>query len=428
MALFSIIFIFFFTIFLGMPIAFSLGLTGLVTIFIVGDVSFILAPRIMWVSIARFPLLAISLFIFAGEVMNGAGITTRLLNFADALVGHVVGGLAHVNVIASMFFAGITGAASSDVACLGPLEIEMMTKAGYPRDYSTAITVSSALLGPIIPPSLPMVILGISANMSIGALFIAGYLPGILIALGLMFVAYLQAKKRNYPHREKRATIKEMLKATWQAIIPLMMPVIVMGGILGGIFTPTEAAAVACVYGVIVGLFIIKTLTFKQLPRLLLNAAEMAAMVQIILAMSGILGWTITVMRIAEKITSFFLSVTTVPVLLLLLINILLLIVGMIMEPGVSIVILVPMLFPLIKTIGIHPLHFGIILIVNLVIGLSTPPVGSALFIGSAVGKVPIERLTKALLPYYGILIVVLLLITYIPAISLTLPRLFGFI
>lgn len=428
MELFYVIFTFFFTIILGMPVAFSLGLTGLAAIFFLEDVSFILAPRIMWFSIARFPLLAISLFMFAGELMNASGITTRLLKFADALVGHIIGGLAHANVIASMLFAGITGAASSDVACLGPIEIEMMTKQGYDRDFSTAITVASALIGPIIPPSLPMIILGISANISIGALFVAGYLPGILLGLGLMFLAYFQAKKRDYYHRERRAPIKEILKATWEAIIPLMMPVIIMGGILGGIFTPTEAAAVACLYGMIVGLFILKTLTFKQLPKLLLNAAAMAAMVQIILAMSGILGWTIAVFHIAEKISSFFLSVTTVPVLILLLINILLLIVGMLMEPGASIIILVPILFPLAEMIGVHPLHFGIIMIVNLVIGLCTPPVGTALFIGSAVGKIPVERLSKALLPYYAVLVAVLLLITYIPAITMTLPRLFGFI
>ena len=307
MELFYVIFTFFFTILLGMPIAFSLGLTGLVTIAILGNVSYILAPRMMWVSISSFPLLAISLFMFAGELMNAAGITTRLLKLADVLVGHIIGGLAHANIIASMLFAGITGAAASDVACLGPIEIEMMTKQGYDRDFSTAVTVASALIGPIIPPSLPMVILGITAHLSIGALFVAGYLPGILIGLGLMFVAYLQSKKRNYPHRKKRASVKEILIAIWEAVVPLMMPIIIMGGILGGIFTATEAAAVACIYGVLVGLFVIKTLTFKQLPRLLLNAATMAAMVQIILAMSGILGWTIAVFHIAEKITSFFL-------------------------------------------------------------------------------------------------------------------------
>jgi tripartite ATP-independent transporter DctM subunit len=428
MELFYVIFTFFFTILLGMPIAFSLGLTGLVTIAILGDVSYILAPRMMWFSIARFPLLAISLFMFAGELMNATGITKRLLKLADVLVGHIIGGLAHANIIASMLFAGITGAAASDVACLGPIEIEMMTKQGYDRDFSTAVTVASALIGPIIPPSLPMVVLGITANISIGALFVAGYLPGILIGLGLMLVAYLQSKKRNYPHREKRASNMEILIAIWEAIIPLMMPIIIMGGILGGIFTATEASAVACVYGVIVGLFVLKTLTLKQLPGLLLNAAVMAAMVQIILAMSGILGWTIAVFHIAEKIASFFLSVTTVPVLLLLLINILLLIVGMIMEPGASVIILVPMLFPLAKMMGLHPLHFGMIMIVNLIIGLATPPVGGSLFIGATVGKIPVERLAIALLPYYAVLVAVLLLITYVPAITMTLPKLFGLI
>jgi tripartite ATP-independent transporter DctM subunit len=363
---------------------------------------------------------------FAGELMNATGITNRLLKLADVLVGHIVGGLAHANVIASMLFAGITGAAASDVACLGPIEIEMMTKRGYDREYSTAVTVSSALIGPIIPPSLPMVILGITANISIGALFVAGYIPSILIGLGLMFVAYLQARKRKYPRREKRASIRELLAAVWEAMVPLMMPVIIMGGILGGIFTATEAAAVACVYGLVVGFFVLRTLKLKQLPRLLLNAATMAAMVQIILAMSGILGWTIAVLHLAESIANFFLSLTTNPVSILLLINFMLIVVGMVMELGASVIILVPMLFPLAGIIEVHPLHFGMIMIVNLIIGLATPPVGGSLFIGAAVGKVPVERLAVAMLPYYAVLFAVLLLITYVPAITLTLPRLFG--
>ncbi|MCK4446204.1 MAG: TRAP transporter large permease [Candidatus Marinimicrobia bacterium] len=427
MGLFYVIFTFFITIGLGIPVAFSLGLTGLVSVFVLGNVSFIVAPRMMWVSISSFPLLAISLFIFAGELMNASGSIKKLLEFADALVGHIIGGLAHVNIVASMLFAGITGAAAADIAALGPLEITMMVEAGYDRDYSTAVTVSSALVGPIIPPSLIAILMGIVANISIGGLFVAGYLPGVIIGLGLMAVAYFQAKKRNYPHREKRTPIKGILKAAWDAIIPLMMPVIIMGGILGGVFTATEAAAVACVYALITGFFILKTLKFKQLPKLIFNAALMAAIVQIILAMSGIVGWTIAVFHLAEKITNFFLSITTVPIVILLLINVLLLIVGMLIEPGVSIIILAPILFPLAKTIGLHPLHFGMIMSVNLIIGLATPPVGGSLFIGSAVGKIPVEKLAIALLPYYMVLLIALLLITYIPAITMTLPKLFGF-
>jgi len=360
--------------------------------------------------------------------MNASGITERLVRLADVLVGHIIGGLAHTNIVASMFFAGITGAAVSDVACLGSILIPAMEEQGFDRDYSTAVTVSSALIGPIIPPSLIMVLLGVTVQISIGGLFVAGYFPGFMIGLGLMVVAYIQAKKRHYPHREQRASFREIFQALRRAVIPLMMPIIIMGGILGGIFTATEAAAVACVYALIVGLFVIKTLRVKQLPALFMKAALTAAIIQIILAMSGILGWTIAVFHLAEKITYFFLSVSSEPIVIILLINILLIIVGMLIEPGVSIIILAPILFPLAETIGIHPLHFGLIMSVNLIIGLSTPPVGGTLFIGATVGNIPVEKLIKALLPYYVVLLIALLLITFVPAITLTLPRLFGFL
>ncbi len=262
MGLFYVIFTFFFTSILGMPIAFSLGLTGLVTVLILGNVPLTVIPRMMWVSISSFPLLAVSLYMFAGELMNESGITNKLLKLADVLVGHIVGGLAHANILASMFFAGITGAAASDVAALGPIEMQMMTEQGYDRPFSAAVTVASALIGPIIPPSLPMILLGVTANISIGALFIAGYIPGILMGIGLMVVAYLQSKKRNYYHREKRASLNEILEATKETVIPLILPVIIMGGILSGIFTATEAAAVACIYGLMVSLFVLKTILY----------------------------------------------------------------------------------------------------------------------------------------------------------------------
>ncbi len=428
MGLFYVIFTFFFTVILGMPIAFSLGLTGLVTVLILGNVPLTVIPRMMWVSISSFPLLAVSLYMFAGELMNESGITNKLLKLADVLVGHIVGGLAHANILASMFFAGITGAAASDVAALGPIEMQMMTEQGYDRPFSAAVTVASALIGPIIPPSLPMILLGVTANISIGALFIAGYIPGILMGIGLMVVAYLQSKKRNYYHREKRASLNEILEATKETVIPLILPVIIMGGILSGIFTATEAAAVACIYGLMVSLFVLKTISIKQLPKLLLNAAKMTATIHIILAMSGIVGWTVAVFHIPEKVANFFLSITTVPAQVLLLINVLLLIVGMLIELAPAVIILAPILFPLANTIGIHPLHFGMIMILNLIIGLATPPVGGSLFIGAIVGKVPIEKLIIALLPYYLVLIIVLLLVTYIPAITLTLPSFFGLI
>jgi len=425
MMTFTCIGIFVVTIFLGMPIAFVLGVTGLSMIFFI-DVPLTVLPSRMWSQLATFPFLAVPFFILAGEIMNEAGITQRLVKFANLLVGRIRGGLGQVNIVASMLFAGITGSAIGDTAALGSILIPAMEKEGYDKDFSVAVTAASSIIGPIIPPSLLMIILGVAAEESIGTLFVAGYIPGILIGLSLMAVTYCYAVKRNYNFRSERVSLKGALRISRKAIIPLLMPVIIIVGILGGIFTATEAAAVACVYALFVGFFITKTLTLSRIPILFIRSAMLTAALHLIVSMSGITGFAVTVLQLAQKMTEIVTAFSSEPFVILILLNIVLLIIGMFMEPTVSIIILVPILFPLIESLGIHPIHFGIIMLMNLTIGVATPPLGLVLFTACTIGNITIERLVKAIWPFLLVEILVLLLITYIPALTLTIPRMLG--
>lgn len=421
----SIVGVFILTLFLGMPIAFVLGVTGLVMVLFI-DVPLTVLPNRMWSQLATFPFLAVPFFILAGEIMNEAGITQRLVSFANLLVGRIRGGLGQVNIMASMLFAGITGSAIGDTAALGSIMIPAMEKEGYDKDFSVAVTAASSIIGPIIPPSLLMIILGVAAEQSIGTLFVAGYVPGILIGISLMILTYFISIKRKYTFRSERTSFKEGFIIFRKAIIPLLMPVIIIVGILAGIFTATEAAAVACVYALFVGLFVTKTLKLKRLPDLFIRSALLTASLHLIVSMSGISGFAVTVLQLAEKMSQAVTQFSSNPFVILLLLNIVLLIVGMFMEPTVSIIILVPILFPLIEAIGIHPIHFGIIMLMNLTIGVATPPLGLVLFTASSVGKISVERLVWAIWPFLLIEFVVLLLITYIPALTLTIPRWLG--
>lgn len=419
---FLIIAAFFIPLFLGMPIAFVLGITGVSMIFFI-DVPLTVLPNRMWSQLATFPFLAVPFFILAGEIMNEAGITQRLVNFANLLVGRIRGGLGHVNIMSSMLFGGITGSALGDTAALGSILIPAMEKAGYDKDFSVAVTASSSIIGPIIPPSLLMIILGVAAEESIGTLFVAGYIPGILIGFSLMLITYWYAIKRNYTFRSKRASLKEAAILTRDAIIPMIMPIIIIGGILGGVFTATESAAVACVYALFIGFFVTKTLSLNRLPILFVRSALLTASLHLIVSMSGISGFAVTVMQLAEHLTVLVTQVSSNPMVILFLLNILLLVVGMFIEPTVSIIILVPILFPVIESLGIHPIHFSMIMLMNLTIGVATPPLGLVLFAACSIGKISLERLVKAILPFLLVELLVLLLVTYIPAITLTIPR-----
>jgi len=417
---------FFMTLLMGMPISFSLGLTGLVAIFTEGTVPYEILPLMMWNSIARFPFLAVAFFFLAGGLMIESGIMDDLLNFTRLLVGRIRGGLAQVNIVASMLFGGISGAAVSDVASIGAILIPTMVKEGYDREYSTAITAVSSIIGPIIPPSLVMIFLGISANLPIGSLFAAGYVPGIIYGLLLMVMAYIEAAKNKVLIKKQKYSFKEAIIIIKRGMIPLLMPVIIMGGILGGFFTATESAAVACIYALFVGFFVYKKLTLKKVFILAINTAVTVGSLQLILSMSGILGWTIAAFRVTQLLSEFLLSLSTNPIIIMFLINILLLIAGMILDPSVSVIILSPILFPIVLKMGYNPLHFGMIMSINLIIGLITPPVGNILFVASSVGKVSIERVIIKTLPYYLAMLILLLLVIFIPEITLFVPRLFG--
>lgn len=417
---------FFMTLLMGMPISFSLGLTGLVAILTEGTVPYEILPLMMWNSIARFPFLAVAFFFLAGGLMIESGIMDDLLNFTRLLVGRIRGGLAQVNIVASMLFGGISGAAVSDVASIGAVLIPTMVKEGYDREYSTAITAVSSIIGPIIPPSLVMIFLGISANLPIGSLFAAGYTPGIIFGLLLMVMAYIEAGKNKVLIKKQKYSFREAIIIIKRGMIPLLMPIIIMGGILGGVFTATESAAVACIYALFVGFFVYKKLTLKKVFILAINTAITVGSLQLILSMSGILGWTIAAFRVTQLLSEFLLSLSTNPIIIMFLINILLLIAGMILDPSVSIIILCPILFPIALKMGYNPLHFGMIMSINLIIGLITPPVGNILFVASSVGKVSIERLIIKTFPYYLAMLILLLLVIFIPEITLFVPRLFG--
>jgi TRAP-type transport system large permease protein len=426
----SIIAIFFFGFLaLGMPIAFVLGVTGMIAILKLGTPGLLeLIPIKVYNGIDIFPLMAMPLFILAGDIMNRTGITGQLVNLALRLVGHMRGGLAHANIVAEIFFSGITGSAVADAAALGTLLVPAMEKQGFPKNFSAALVAAAATLGPIIPPSTVMVIYGSIMGVSIAGLFAAGLIPGILMAGALMLCVNRMAVKGNYPKGERRASILEIIRSFKQAILALLMPAIILGGILAGIFTPTEAAAVSVFCALIIGFLIYRNLKLKDLWNALTEMTLVTAVVFIILSTAAIFSWLLASEQIPQKVANLILTLTTNKVLVLLIINFILLIVGCFMDQTAALIILAPVLAPLAYKVGVHPLHFGMIMILNLVIGLITPPLGACLFTVCSIGRMPLEAVIKPILPLTLALIAVLMLITYIPAITLTIPKLFGFI
>ena len=382
----------------------------------------------MFTGVDSFPLMAIPFFMLAGELMSTGGILRGLFRFSDALVGHIRGGLGHVNVVASMFFAGITGSAVADTAALGPMEIGMMTEAGYDVDYSAAITAASATIGPIIPPSIPMVIYAVAAgNVSVAGLFLSGAIPGVLIGVGMMIFNYITSLKRNYPRRQTPIGLREFLRIFVRAISVLMMPIIIMGGILSGVFTPTEASAIAVGYAFLLGFFVIRELDFKGLVQALLRAGITTGVVLFVVATANIFSWVLATQQVPQLVASFLLSISDNPLVFLLLVNIFLLFVGCFMDTTAALIILVPIFAPIASQFGIHPLHFGLVFSLNLIIGLATPPVGLCLFVVCGIGKISLERVSKEIWPFILIEVGVLFLITYVPAIPMALPKLFGY-
>jgi len=420
--------VFFILMLAGTPIAYALGITSVLSFVKMGiPEMFMLAPQKFFAGIDMFALMAMPFFILAGDIMNRTNITNKLVNFANTLVGHIRGGLAHVNIIVSIFFAGLTGSAVSDTAALGTMLIPAMVEDGYDKDFSAAITASSSIIGPIIPPSIIAVIYGSLMNVSIAGLFAAGIVPGILVGLGLMIAAAVISKKRDYPKKDNKPTAKEVATSFKEAIIPLLMPVIILGGILTGIFTPTEAAAVAVLYALVIGFFVYKNLELKDIPKSLYEMVKSSGNVFIILSSAAILGWILTNEQIPQLVGSMILNITENKFLVLLLINVFLLILGMFMDMTAALIILGPILHPLAVELGVHPLHFGIIMIVNLNIALMTPPLRACLFVDSGISNLSIEEISKEILRLFGIEFLVLLIITYIPQISMFLPKILGF-
>ena len=416
------------TALLGIPIAFCLGIVSLTSLLAMGKsgMLFVVAQK-MVTGVDNFPLMASPRFILAGKIMNRGGITDSLVKFANFLVGRLTGGLAHVNIVSSIFFAGITGVAVADSSVLGSIFVPAMEKEGYDTDFSAAVTASSSVIGPIIPPSVPFVLYGCTVGVSIAGLFLAGMIPGIILGLALMLTAYFLSKKRKYPVTKVPFSIKEFLISFKNAALALMMPLIILGGILSGVFTPTEAAAVAVAYALVISLFVFRTLGISDLKQILVSSAITSSIVLMLISTANIFGMILATQQIPQKIAQSLLSVTTSPEMMLLLANGFLLIAGMFMAESPNIILLGPILAPVVTSLGVDPLHFGFIMVLNLTIGLITPPLGACLFILCGISKLSLEQMTKAILPFLIAEFAVLFLCTYVPSISLFLPRIFGF-
>jgi tripartite ATP-independent transporter DctM subunit len=409
---------------IGMPVAFALGLAA-----ILGALWIDIPLDALMIQIAsgvnKFSLLAIPFFVLAGAIMAEGGMSRRLVAFANVLVGFVRGGLSLVNILASTFFGAISGSSLADTASIGSVMIPEMEKKGYPRDFATAVTVSGSVQAILIPPSHNAVIYSLAAGggVSIAALFLAGVLPGLLLGLTLAIMCLFIAKKRNFPKGEV-IPLKQALKICVEALWGLMTMVIILGGILSGVFTATESAAIAVIWAFFVTMFIYRDYKWKDLPKLMHRTVKTLCIVMILIGFAASFGYIMTLMQIPLKITTLFTQLSDNRYVILLYINILLLILGTLMDMAPLILIMTPILLPVVKLLGVDPVHFGMIMMVNLGIGLLTPPVGGVLFVGAAIAKLPIETVTKALLPFFGALLVVLALVTYVPALSLWLPNL----
>lgn len=412
---------------LGVPVVFAL-IAGPIAGFIFDDKMIFLQtlPRRIYSGIDSFPLLAIPLFILAGNLMNSGGITVRIVGFAKVLVGHLRGGLAQVNIVSSVLFAGLSGSAVADTSALGSMLIPAMEKDGYTRKFAVAITAASSIIGPIIPPSIIMIVYAYVMNVSVAALFAAGILPGIVMAGGLMLMTSRIAKKRSFPKAERRATIKESGVAFKDAFVPLMTPVIILGGIVGGVFTPTEAAASAVVYAILVGLFYTRTLKLADLPKILSETGVTSASILLVVGAAAAFGYATTLSQLPVKVAELLPQITSSPILILLLVNVLLLITGMFLDSGPAIIILAPLLGPALANFGVDPLHLAAIMSINLTIGLATPPLGLVLFVGSSISGVPVSAIAREMIPFYAVHFSVILAVTFVPAISLTVPKLLG--
>ncbi|MCG0278509.1 MAG: TRAP transporter large permease [Thermanaeromonas sp.] len=408
---------------IGVPIAFVLGASGVVHALLMQDPYLLtMLPQRMFAAVDNFSLMAIPLFVLAGELMGFGGVTEKLAEFTRAVIGHIRGGLAYVTVIVGCFLGALLGSANAEAALLGRVLQPEMKKDGYGEIFSTCLTAAVSILGPIIPPSMVLIVYGVAANLSIGELFFAGIIPGLLLGITYMVLIWFYGRKESWPVRQ-RASLAEVGRTFLGAAPSLLVPVIILGGILGGITTPTESAAAASVVAVFLGTVVYRKLKLADIPKILERTGIVSASIMIIVAMANILGWTMALDRVPQAIAEFMLSLTTNKYLVLLLMNILLFFVGMVMETIAAIIILVPVFLPIISALGIDPLHFGLVVSLNLVIGLMTPPVGVALFTTSIVTGTPLERLVKPIWVWVGAAVIVLMALTYMPGLVTWLPR-----
>lgn len=408
----------------GMPIAYSLGIASAGYMLMSGTSLAMMAQR-MVNGANSFTMLAIPFFFMAGELMNISGVTDKIINMAKALVGHFKGGLAQVNIVASVFFAGVSGSATADTAALGSTLIPKMVEEGYDLDFAAAITVASSCVGPIIPPSITLVLYGILAGEDVGKLLIAGIVPGVIIALFQMVYTHFYAVKMDYPSYPK-ATPREMGKAVTSGFSALMMPIIIIGGTLSGVFTPTESAAVAVLYGIIIGFFIYRNLKVPQFYESLKRVGVQSMNNMFILAAAACFSWVLTITKAADVLVNLMLGISTNKYVVMLMILALLMFIGFFMQASQALVVLTPMLLPVVKAVGIDPIHFGIVMVVALTFGGCTPPVGSMLFVVNSITKMGFARLTKAMVPLYIPLLGALLVIAFVPQLSMFLPGLMG--
>jgi len=405
------------------PITVALGGCAMVYAIIGGTVPITTLVQTIFGGLATFPLLAIPLFMLAGNLMNEGGLTPDLVRFARLLLGHIRGGLGLATVLACAIFAAISGAAVATAVAIGVVMIPAMKKAGYDEGVAAALTCTASCLGPIIPPSIPFIIYGVTASVSVAGLFLGGVLPGLVLAGALMIYMYFVARKNDYP-RDPKTPGKEVLIAAWKALPALFMPVLIMGGILSGMFTPTEAAGVTVLYAGVMGAFYYRKLTFKSLPKVLLASGLESGMVMLLIAMSEPFAWFVAVDQIPQLIVEWISHLTTSPYMILFLVNIFLIILGIPMETAPALVIVTPVLAPIALAVGIDPIHMGIVICLNLVLGLITPPVGAVLFAVCGMANMPIERLSKAIWPPFLVSLVVLAIVTYVPWLSTFLPKL----
>lgn len=427
MTLFILVAAFFVLVICGMPIAFAIGVSSLCALCYQG-MPMVLLSHYMFAGVDSFILCAVPMFILAGEIMLQGGLTRSLTDFADILVGRIRGGLGHTNIVASMFFAGITGSATADTAAIGCLLIPAMADRGYSKAYSTAVTIAGSIIGPIIPPSLTFVIYALAVGrISIGGLFMAGIVPGLLTGLALMFMNYRISNKRKYEKRTQPYSRKQILDITTKSVIVLLMPALIVGGILSGVYTATESAAAASAYALIIGFTFFRMLKLQQLPQIFINAAKISAIFIVLLATSNIFSYILVTENVPIYLADFMHSLTENKYVFLLILNGMLFVIGCLVDLFPAILIFGPIFAPIGASYGIDPLHFGIIFCVNLLIGLNTPPVGSGLIIGAAIGGVTVEELIGEMMPFLAIQLVVLVLITYVPAFTLFVPKMAGF-